>query len=409
MAWSRPWVWKDVAASKAASRAWRPSKAAEKRYAKQLLSVASEVSGVLGRNPDPKAAQRELKAYAETLDSWARQAATNMMGTVRKHNEQSWREAAQRWGIDLKSFLGVDIEEAVADRVEQNVLLIKSIPFHAAQRVGEMAREALTDGTRAETLARRIAEQGPVALSRARTIAKTEISKAQTALTQARAEGVGSEGYIWRTTRDGQRRSSHAAMEGRFVRWDKPPTLDGMTGHAGEFPNCRCYPEPVVPDSKGKPVSSHLPTMEQEKAAGEIKLRSQWERQGNNPVVPHMPGATLHNAERAVFLPEKLTRYSMNPHHPTGRDKARVWKAALGMDARHAGMVEEQVMARLGSVAATKGKHDRYGERYEALVPVTGPDGRTVDVLAAWIYKRDKKTGSVSTRPRLTTCYIPGK
>ncbi|HBB8701832.1 TPA: phage head morphogenesis protein, partial [Escherichia coli] len=28
----------------------------------------------------------------------------------------------------------------------------------------------------------------------------------------------------------------------------KPPTLDGMTGHAGELPNCRCYKEIVFPN-----------------------------------------------------------------------------------------------------------------------------------------------------------------
>jgi uncharacterized protein with gpF-like domain len=37
-------------------------------------------------------------------------------------------------------------------------------------------------------------------------------------------------------------------MEGKFVRWDEPPTLDNLTGHAGALPNCRCRPEPVIPD-----------------------------------------------------------------------------------------------------------------------------------------------------------------
>jgi uncharacterized protein with gpF-like domain len=35
-------------------------------------------------------------------------------------------------------------------------------------------------------------------------------------------------------------------MDGQFVKWSEPPTLDGLTGHAGALPNCRCYPEPVV-------------------------------------------------------------------------------------------------------------------------------------------------------------------
>lgn len=27
-----------------------------------------------------------------------------------------------------------------------------------------------------------------------------------------------------------------------------PPTLDGMTGHAGALPNCRCYCEVIIPE-----------------------------------------------------------------------------------------------------------------------------------------------------------------
>ncbi|EFO4716945.1 phage head morphogenesis protein, partial [Escherichia coli] len=49
-------------------------------------------------------------------------------------------------------------------------------------------------------------------------------------------------------------RHSHREMEGKFVEWGKPPTLDGMTGHAGELPNCRCYKEIVFPTSQSYPA-----------------------------------------------------------------------------------------------------------------------------------------------------------
>jgi len=78
-------------------------------------------------------------------------------------------------------------------------------------------------------------------------IARTEIGRASTALTQARSLALGSTGYIWRTAEDGDVRHSHAEMEGKFVSWDRPPTLDGLTGHAGALPNCRCYCEVVLP------------------------------------------------------------------------------------------------------------------------------------------------------------------
>jgi hypothetical protein len=40
-------------------------------------------------------------------------------------------------------------------------------------------------------------------------------------------------------------------MEGKFVEWGKPPTLDNYTAHCGEFANCRCFPEPIIPDRFG--------------------------------------------------------------------------------------------------------------------------------------------------------------
>ena len=69
---------------------------------------------------------------------------------------------------------------------------------------------------------------------------------AQTALTQARAEYIGSTSYRWRTSKDARVRYSHKRMEGVEVDWQRPPTLDGMVGHAGCFPRCRCYCEVIV-------------------------------------------------------------------------------------------------------------------------------------------------------------------
>jgi hypothetical protein len=52
-----------------------------------------------------------------------------------------------------------------------------------------------------------------------------------------------------------------------------------MTGHAGEFPNCRCYPEPVIPREGGGVYKPSLPTAAQEKNLGKPIPVSQYERQ----------------------------------------------------------------------------------------------------------------------------------
>jgi SPP1 gp7 family putative phage head morphogenesis protein len=114
--------------------------------------------------------------------------------------------------------------------------------------VHKLTYEGLSDATRADEIKKMILKSGEVTESRATLIARTEVGRASTNLARSRAQYVGSDGYIWRTAHDHDVRESHRKMEGKFVRWDRPPTLDGLIGHAGALPNCRCYPEPVLPD-----------------------------------------------------------------------------------------------------------------------------------------------------------------
>ena len=99
----------------------------------------------------------------------------------------------------------------------------------------------------------------------------------------------------------------------------------------------------------------------------------------------------------------------MNMDSERGRDKAVLWKELLGIDKRHAAMVERQIMKQIAHLPAVRNKTDKSGERFNVMVPVTGRNGRTVDVVTAWIYDRDTVTGSRSTVPRLTTCFVPKK
>lgn len=141
--------------------------------------------------------------------------------------------------------------------IAEQVKYIKSLPLEAADRVYDIqnrAIEAVVTGGRAEHFAKEIVASGDIAKSRADLIARTELGRATGALDQARALSIGSNGYIWRTAEDGDVRHSHREMEGKFVEWGKPPTLDGMTGHAGELPNCRCYKEIVFPTSQSYPA-----------------------------------------------------------------------------------------------------------------------------------------------------------
>lgn len=227
---------------------------AEREYARQLRKVARHVGEIVrGHMPDSEGAAAELKAildqYARVIEPWAQKAAARMLAEVSRRDAKAWEANSSAMGRALRE----EIENAptgkfLRQRMAENVRLIKSLPSEAAERVQHLTMEALFNSSRAGAIAEEIARSGEVTVARANTIARTEVAKASSGLVEARARHVGSEAYIWRTAGDSDVRPSHRKMNGKVVRWDAPPELDGMTGHAGGFPNCRCYPEPIIPD-----------------------------------------------------------------------------------------------------------------------------------------------------------------
>ncbi|MBD2797226.1 phage head morphogenesis protein [Xenorhabdus sp. 18] len=191
-----------------------------------------------------------LDSYSELITPWAQRVAQRFALDVNRHNEKEWRQRSQLISKELRQLVNsTPVGQVMRSIVEEQVKYIKSLPLEAADRVYDIhnqAIESVVTGGRHEVFAQEIAKTGEVAESRAKLIARTELGGAQTALTQARALYIGSPGYIWRT--DGNARDSHKHMEGQFVEWSKPPTLDGLTGHAGTLPNCCCYCEVVIPE-----------------------------------------------------------------------------------------------------------------------------------------------------------------
>ncbi|EMO1104257.1 TPA: phage minor head protein [Yersinia enterocolitica] len=177
-------------------------------------------------------------------------AAQKMFLQVEREEWQQWRSVSQQISEGLRDVVGnTPIGHVTQDIVYRQIQLMKSLPLEAADRVKDIqdrAIQAMINGERPDELYEMIMQSGDVAASRARLIARTEIGRATGALTQARALAVGSEGYWWRIEGAGTRKS-HRKMKDKFVLWVNPPTLDGMTGHAGCLPNCKCHPEVQVP------------------------------------------------------------------------------------------------------------------------------------------------------------------
>lgn len=227
----------------------------ERHYRNQLWKVARAVGDIIGAFPagDPEVEpqiRRALEDYSELLTGWAKAVGARMVGQVEQEDEKQWRARADEMSRALQDELrNTPIGPQLQARLAEQVTYIKSIPLDAAQRVHEFTLKSLEDSSRAKEYAAEIERTEEVSKSRATLIARTEVARTSSLLTETRARAIGSEGYIWRTAEDGDVRDSHKEMNGKYVRWDTPPTLsDGTTTHAGQIYNCRCYPEPVIPE-----------------------------------------------------------------------------------------------------------------------------------------------------------------
>ncbi|EKJ1818116.1 phage head morphogenesis protein [Salmonella enterica] len=235
----------------------RQSRQAEIRYRTSLRQIARAVGDIVnghydGSNDSVTEIMEALERYSEIITPWATKVAENFTADIVRKNDEQWRKHSKTISRELRNLVSnVPPGQVMKSIVAEQVKYIKSLPLEAADRVYDIqnrAIEAVVTAGRAEHFAKEIAASGDIAKSRADLIARTELGRATGALDQARALSIGSNGYIWRTAEDGDVRHSHREMEGKFVEWGRPPTLDGMTGHAGELPNCRCYKEIVFPN-----------------------------------------------------------------------------------------------------------------------------------------------------------------
>ena len=230
------------------------SKNTEAQFAARLKKIASVIDETIkgmydGSVGSVYAIDALLQQYAITIGPWAEAVVKRMHIEVCARNNKAWEAASATMGVELKRQLdgapvGVELRKLLNDQVT----LIKSIPLDAAKRVHDLTLKNITIGGRPESLVSEILGLGSVTEGRARLIARTETARTGSLLTQARATSINSPGYFWETARDGTVRPSHHKLQGQFIKWSEPPTTDGLTYHAGQGPNCRCWSRPAFQD-----------------------------------------------------------------------------------------------------------------------------------------------------------------
>jgi hypothetical protein len=104
-------------------------------------------------------------------------------------------------------------------------------------------------------------------------------------------------------------------------------------------------------------------------------------------------------AERAYADEAKFLGYCLNPDHPYGKHKARVFKAALDLSIDNWEVLRDAVLTAVLLNPAIEAGRNSYGSLYVVDFDMTNA-GKTAPVRTSWITHDDENF------PRLTSCYI---
>lgn len=230
----------------------------ESEYMRSLRMLAKQIDHIVkamapgGVVSDSLELQKVLRNYGTAIRPWATSVAAKMVNKIAAVDDKRWFKMSEQMGQALKREMQRSpTGEWLRQYLHENIELITSLPSDAADRVHDLTFGALSTGRRAEEIQKDILNTGEVTLSRARLIARTEVARTASGLVQSRATHIGLTHYVWRTSMDATVRESHKKMNGRVFAWAEEPLLDdGTRCHAGQIWNCRCYPDPVLPDLK---------------------------------------------------------------------------------------------------------------------------------------------------------------
>lgn len=178
---------------------------------------------------------------------------------------------ADQWRAFLQGMLGTEffpldypgIQETLTAWRDRNFELIRSLTDAYIQKVNDLVTDGVRNGTRWEDLAPQIkALEQRLSVTRARLIARDQVSKLNGELARRRQMDAGVEEYTWSTSGDERVRGnplgpyakaipSHYLMDGKVCRWDNPsvyklngewvPRTSKMSpAHPSQEIQCRC-------------------------------------------------------------------------------------------------------------------------------------------------------------------------
>lgn len=243
-----------IAAPRRAIPRSRPPTLIEADYAHRLVGLVDQLRTVVTRSTQHLRFDDTRSRQARTAIERARQEVEHGVGStqldglaydfgrrVSVHQRLEFqRQAKAAVGLDVTP-LDPQVASLVDGFVHENVALVRKLQGGALDDLETLLTRAAADGLTGDAVAEQIAARFGVAERHARLIARDQITKLESRLTQARCEEIGIASYNWVSLIYGpNRRAHHVARHGKRFRYDSPPA----DGHPGMAICCQCRQEP---------------------------------------------------------------------------------------------------------------------------------------------------------------------
>ena len=115
----------------------------------------------------------------------------------------------------------------------------------------------------------------------------------------------------------------------------------------------------------------------------------------NKDIITEIPSPDKLSTAQSIA--QKLVTYCLNENHPVGGNKAKVFKAALGVTLDNPNKLLEMLVFDIGK--ATEEERTSKGQKYTILFATTSISGKIIKVRTSWILNHD---GIL----RLVTAYV---
>ena len=254
---------------------WAPTRRIEQAFTKAMHKLMRRLIRLVKGIHDPANLIDTLREYAQSPDfrKYAEAAARKMITGLFRDMGRTWRQAAAHHGMGRKLYLAL-MQELKGSRggrlnqlITETTFRITSLPTDLGKDVATYVERESFKGRRASDIAQEIEAMFPErTTAKANMIARTQVSYAHTNLIRSRAESLGIDWYQWKAVGgergDGRTRHAHRKISGVLVKWTDPPAPEDLFPeytkegrkyknslghyHAGQCPNCRCYPAPIV-------------------------------------------------------------------------------------------------------------------------------------------------------------------